>query len=145
MLLLLEHEQRRPQDVVLEITEREAIRDMSRFSEVLARYRDCGFRFAIDDVGEGHSTLEMLAAASPEYVKLARSLMVAARRAGPRSAIRAVVAFARSAGGEVIAEGIESAEEARDIRALGVELGQGSHLGIPRLAPDAFRALPRAR
>jgi diguanylate cyclase (GGDEF)-like protein len=144
MQLLLEHEQRRPQDVVLEITEREAIRDMSRFSDVLARYRDCGFRFAIDDVGEGHSTLEMLAAASPEYIKLARSLMVAARRAGPRSAIRAVVAFARSAGGEVIAEGIETATEARDIRALGVELGQGAHLGIPRLAPDAFCALPRA-
>jgi diguanylate cyclase (GGDEF)-like protein len=138
MLLLLEHAGRRPEDVVLEITEREAVRDMARFSEVLALYRESGFRFAIDDVGEGHSTLEVLATASPEFIKLARSLMISAGRPGPRSAIHAVVAFARSAGAEVIAEGIETASEADNIRALGVELGQGTHLGRPQLAPQAF-------
>lgn len=144
MLLVLEHAERRPQEVVLEITEREAVRDMGRFAEVLALYRECGFRFAIDDVGEGHSTLEVLATASPEFIKLARSLMMAALRPGPRSAIRAVVAFAESAGSQVIAEGIETAVEARRIHALGVELGQGHHLGRPQLAPAAFSThLPR--
>jgi diguanylate cyclase (GGDEF)-like protein len=132
MLLLLEWAGRSPRDVVLEITEREAVPNMARFAEVLALHRAQGFRFAIDDVGEGHSTLEVLAAASPEFIKVARGLMVAAGDAGARSAIRALVAFAHSSGAEVIAEGIESEREGRLMLELGVELGQGFALGEPR-------------
>jgi diguanylate cyclase (GGDEF)-like protein len=132
MLLLLDYVGRSARDVVLEITEREAVPDMERFAEVLASHREHGFRFAIDDVGEGHSTLEVLAAAAPEYIKVARSMMIGARQAGARSAIRALVAFARSSGAEVIAEGIESEAERVLMLQLGVELGQGFALGQPR-------------
>jgi len=133
MLLLLEYAKRSPQDVVLEITEREAVSDMARFAEILALHRQHGFRFAIDDVGEGHSTLEVLAAASPEFIKVARGLMVAANDPGARSAIRALVAFARSSGAEVIAEGIESEAERALMMELGVDLGQGFALGEPQV------------
>src|SRR5207245_8246675 len=74
MLLLLRWAGRRPDEVVLEVSEREAVADMSRLRQVLADYRAEGFRFAVDDVGEGHSTLEVLAAAAPEFIKIARSL-----------------------------------------------------------------------
>jgi len=144
MMLLLEYAGRSPRDVVLEITEREAVPDMERFATVLAAHREQGFRFAIDDVGEGHSTLEVLAVAAPEFIKVARGLMVAAGDSGARSAIRALVAFARSSGAEVIAEGIETEAERVLMMSLGVELGQGFALGEPHELGDNLLTLPVA-
>jgi EAL domain-containing protein (putative c-di-GMP-specific phosphodiesterase class I) len=117
--------------VVLEITERETINDLVRLRYVLAAYREHGFRIALDDVGEGHSTLEVLATALPEYIKIARSLTMSTDRPGSTAAIRAAVAFARSTGTTVIAEGVESPGAARTMQALGVELGQGWYLAPP--------------
>ncbi|MFN2466397.1 MAG: EAL domain-containing protein [Candidatus Dormibacteria bacterium] len=148
MLLLLRWARRSPWDIVLEISEREAVADMARLKEVLAEYRDHGFRFAMDDVGEGHSTLEVLAAASPEYIKIARSLTLGAEQPGPRAATSALVAFATSAGATVIAEGIETPRDAEVMAELGVELGQGYGFGRPSaraeyLAPQSASAASR--
>jgi EAL domain-containing protein (putative c-di-GMP-specific phosphodiesterase class I) len=117
--------------VVLEITEREVVSDLNSFQEVLAAYRDRGFRFAMDDVGDGHSTLEVLAAGEPEFVKIARRLTASANLAGARAAVHAVTAFAASLGSEVIAEGIEHELEADLMSALGCHMGQGNALGRP--------------
>jgi diguanylate cyclase (GGDEF)-like protein len=136
MLLLLEACGRDAGDVVLEITERELVGDLSRLKMVVSSYRREGFRFAVDDVGEGHSTLEVLAATSPDFVKIARSLVVDAATAGPRAAIRAVVAFADEVGAYTIAEGIETSGTAQYMRQLGVHLGQGWFFGRPELPPD---------
>ena len=133
MLLVLEAVGRRPEEVVLEITERELVGDLGRLRQVVATYRQHGFRFAIDDVGEGHSTLEVLAATEPEFVKVARSLVIEAWNRGPQAAICAVVAFARSIDAQVIAEGIEDEGLATAMRHLGVELGQGYLFGRPAL------------
>jgi diguanylate cyclase (GGDEF)-like protein len=131
MLLVLQCNGRTPRDVVLEITERETITDLDRLHHVLERYREAGFRIAVDDVGEGRCTLEVLATAMPEYLKLARSLVLDADSRGPRAAIEAAVAFARSSGATVIAEGVESGREVERMRVLGVHAGQGWHLGHP--------------
>ena len=136
MLLLLRWAGRSPADTVLEITEREAVRDLERFAEVLASYRAHGFRFAIDDVGEGHSTLQVLATAVPEFVKVARSLVAAPAESGRGAALQAVVAFAASSGAVVIAEGIETEAEARRVRDTGIALGQGTWLGPPVAVPS---------
>jgi diguanylate cyclase (GGDEF)-like protein len=69
LLLLLSNAGRAPTTVVLEITEHERIRDYDILARVLASYRAEGIRFALDDVGEGHSTLELLAASSSEFLK----------------------------------------------------------------------------
>jgi diguanylate cyclase (GGDEF)-like protein len=143
MLLLLDYAGRSPRDVVLEITEREAVPNMGRFATVLRAHREHGFRFAIDDVGEGHSTLEVLAVAAPEFIKVARGLMVAANASGARAAICALVAFAQSSGAQVIAEGIESEDERQLMMQLGVELGQGFALGKPHDLGGGMR-VPRA-
>ncbi len=134
MLLLLKWGRWPAGDVVLEITERETINDLVRLRYVLAAYREHGFRIALDDVGEGHSTLEVLATAMPEYVKIARSLTMSTDRPGSTAAIQAAVAFARSTGTTVIAEGVETAGAARAMRALGVDLGQGWYLAPPAAA-----------
>jgi len=136
MLLLLRWCGRTPREVVLEITERETIIDLGRLREVLAVYRSEGFRIAVDDVGEGRCTLEVLAAAMPEFLKLAGSLVLDADSPGPRAAIEAAVAFARSSGATVIAEGVETLREMERMRALGVDAGQGWHLGRPAEGAD---------
>lgn len=136
MLLVMEAAGRDPRDVVLEITERELVGDLSRLKMVVSAYRREGFRFAVDDVGEGHSTLEVLAATAPDFVKIARSLVIDAASTGPRAAIRAVVAFAEESGASTIAEGIETESTAVYMRELGVHLGQGWLFGRPELPPS---------
>jgi len=135
MLLVLQACGREPQDVVLEITERELVGDLSRLKMVVSAYRREGFRFAVDDVGEGHSTLEVLAATTPDFVKIARSLVIEAASAGPRAAVRAVVAFAGEIGAYTIAEGIETQSTSDFMGRLGVHLGQGWLFGRPELPP----------
>lgn len=140
MLLLLRWAGRSPSEIVLEISEREVITDLERLSRVLADYRAEGFRFALDDVGDGHCTLEVLSAASAEYIKIARGLCGRWQEPGPGSAIHAVTTFAAHTGARVVAEGIDSGEMVETMLGLGIELGQGYHLGRPeRLAPAEGR------
>lgn len=130
MLLLLQWAGRAPEDVVLELTERETVLDLGRMAQVLADYRTEGFRFAVDDLGEGRSGMEVVAAALPDYIKVARRL-VRDQSMGNRALLQAAVAFARTTGASVIAEGIETTEDVERVRAAGISLGQGYLLGRP--------------
>ena len=122
--------------VVLEITEHERIRDYDVLARVLAAYRAEGIRFALDDVGEGHSTLELLAASASEFLKLGRSLTMTSTKVGSRAAMDATLAFARVSGAVVIAEGVENEFVADLMKAGGIRLGQGFGLGKPTMASD---------
>lgn len=144
MLLLLRWAKRRPESIVLEITEREAVHDIGRLVDVLAAYRAHGFRFALDDVGDGHSTFEVLAAAVPEFVKISNTLTSRAAELGPQSAIRALVAFATSSASEVVAEGLETDTGVQLMRRLGVSMGQGFAIGAPVDATDWRSSAPAA-
>lgn len=139
MLLVLEWSRIAPTRVVLEITEREAVRDVARFEEVVNAYRSEGFRFALDDVGEGHSTFELLAAAAPEFVKISGPL-VTRRTPAAESAVRGIVAFAAGSKASVIAEGLETGEDVERVLDLGITVGQGWALGRPR--PIAEHVVP---
>ena len=131
MLLLLRWARRSPEQTIIEITERDAVLDIQRFREVLRAYRAEGFRFALDDVGQGHSTFEVLAASTPEFIKISASFSEVGDHPGEHSATRAAVAFARDTGGTVIAEGLETEERVALAAELGVTLGQGWALGRP--------------
>jgi diguanylate cyclase (GGDEF)-like protein/PAS domain S-box-containing protein len=132
MLMLLRWVDRSATNCVLEISEREMINDLNRLRDVLADYRAHGFRFALDDVGEGHSTLEVLASANAEYIKVARSLSERVEQAGPGSAVRAIVTFAESSGAAIVAEGISDLSMVGVMRELGIDYGQGFALGRPK-------------
>jgi EAL domain-containing protein (putative c-di-GMP-specific phosphodiesterase class I) len=134
MALLASWGDRRPCEVVLEITDRAAVHDHGRLRDVVAEYRAEGFRFALDDVGDGHSTFEVLSAAGPEFVKVSRRLTSCAGEREAGAVMAALVAYAAISGAEVVAEGIESDEQAARLRAMGITLGQGSALGRPRAA-----------
>ena len=134
MVLLMRWAGRSPDTVIFEISERDPIANLDRLRGVLAAYRGQGFRFALDDVGEGHSTLEVLTTANPEYVKVARSLACKVEAPGPRSAVQALVTFADSSGAKLVAEGLETDEQIQRVLELGILLGQGYGIAPPRAA-----------
>ena len=131
LLLILEHTGVAAGRVVLEVSERDSVVDGRRLGAVLARYRATGLRIAVDDVGEGHSTLDLLTAAEPDFIKVAGALGRDVEDAGARAAVRAVVAFAAETGAQVIAEGMQHPALVDQVRDLGVTLGQGFVLGAP--------------
>ena len=131
MLMLLRWTGRLPSEVVLEISEREVIRNLARLRSVLAEYRRHGFRFALDDVGEGHSTLEVLEAAGAEFIKVARRLTEHADEPSSAGAVRAVVTFAEASGATLIAEGISDLRMVEGMQSFGIRYGQGFALGQP--------------
>src|SRR4029077_4311733 len=136
LLDLLRAAKRKPQTVVLDSTGREPIRDYEVLGRVLAAYRAEGIRFALDDVGEGHSTLELIAASRSEFLKLGRSVTMPSSRAGSRAVIDATMTCARVSGAVVIAEGVENEYAADLMKAVGVGLGQGFGLGKPTIASE---------
>jgi diguanylate cyclase (GGDEF)-like protein len=132
MLLLCTWARRDPRTVVLELSERDVVPELHRVRRVLADYRAAGFRFAVDDVGQGQTTLELLLAARPEFLKLAQPLVQAARaESTARSAVRALVAFAHDIGSVVVAEGVEDEADLALCMEMRIDLGQGWLFGRP--------------
>ena len=126
--------------VVLELTEHDAVEDYDRLSTALAPFRAAGLRLAIDDVGAGFSSLRHIVVTAPDIIKIDRS--IAAGVATDRvlaTLVGSLVTFAHGSGARVVAEGVETAEDAAELRALGVDHGQGWHFGRPG-PPEALPA-----
>lgn len=100
------------------------------------RLRANHVRFAVNDVGVGHSGLGQVAAARPEYLKLDRSIVRGIADDADRTRfMRSFAAFVRDTGCQVIAEGIESPEDLEAVRSSGIEFAQGFLLGRPSPVP----------
>jgi EAL domain-containing protein (putative c-di-GMP-specific phosphodiesterase class I) len=134
-----ENEVTHPERVVIEITERTAIKDYPKFRERLKIFRDRGFRFAVDDAGSGYAGLGSIANLEPDFIKLDISLINAIdTNFIKQNLVETMVKFANDHGAMVIAEGVERAEEFQAVKDLGVHLVQGfflhrpSHLPPPR-------------
>jgi diguanylate cyclase (GGDEF)-like protein len=138
-----------PQDVVVEVTERSGGRT-ERVIKRLKSLRAQGFKIAVDDVGTGNSGLEMLSKIDAEFVKLDRSIIVAAATEPPaRAVLMAMATFAHQTGAFVIAEGIEDEEILEFLRDINeehelasdaiIQGGQGFGLGRPsrELSPES--------
>jgi diguanylate cyclase (GGDEF)-like protein len=136
---------RSPEDIVVEVTERFGGRTASVI-KCLARLRAERFKIAVDDVGTGNSGLEMLRKIDAEFVKLDRSIVVAAAtEPGARAVLMAMATFAHQTGAFVIAEGIEDHDTLEFLRGIGqqeptsetiIQGGQGFHLGRPSSQPS---------
>jgi EAL domain-containing protein (putative c-di-GMP-specific phosphodiesterase class I)/GGDEF domain-containing protein len=115
-----------PSHIVLEITERTAIKDYPRFQGYLAELRERGYRFAVDDAGSGYAGLGSIANLAPDYIKLDISLISNIdTNFLKQNLVETMVGFAENQGAQVIAEGVERREEFETIRNLGVHLTQG--------------------
>jgi diguanylate cyclase (GGDEF)-like protein len=121
-----------PEALFLEITESVFIHDTNRALVVLDELKQAGVSLSLDDFGTGHSSLHYLHRFPIDIVKIAPEL-VSKVTVDPatRAVVGKVIELARLLDLAVIAEGVETAEELREIVALGAERCQGFYLARP--------------
>jgi EAL domain-containing protein (putative c-di-GMP-specific phosphodiesterase class I)/GGDEF domain-containing protein len=130
-----------PERVVIELTEDYPTFDFALVRESLALYRGMGFRVAIDDLGEGFSSLRLWSELKPEFVKADKHFVTGIScDAVKLQFLRAIQHIADASEAEVIAEGIETDEDFKLVRDLGIAFGQGFFIGRPEARPAS--ALP---
>lgn len=118
--------------VVLEITERAALDDIKEPQKCVRRLREMGYRIAIDDLGAGYSGLNSFAELEPDVVKLDMTLVRGVHLSNTKQKlVRSITALCRDMGIEVVAEGVETAEERDCVIALGCDLLQGYFFARP--------------
>ncbi|MDP8970153.1 MAG: EAL domain-containing protein [Actinomycetota bacterium] len=118
--------------VVLEITEHHIIDRYDQLEAALAGLRRRGLRIAVDDAGAGYASFRHILRLRPDLIKLDMTLTRDIDRDRPRRALAsALISFARDTGSAIVAEGVETAEELRTVRLLGVTAAQGYHVGRP--------------
>lgn len=122
-----------PHHLWLEVTEGVAIDDDAL--RTLESLRDRGFRIALDDFGTGYSSLHAIGRLPIDIVKIDRSFVAGLADRSARALVAAVVSIADAHGLEIVAEGIETEEQAARLSALGCRWGQGYLFG--RAAPAA--------
>lgn len=126
-----------PGQVIVELTERDAVRDVDRLRRVLGRLQATGVRLAADDVGAGNAGLRLLSQIHFDIVKLDLSLVQeGARRETSLEVVRSLADLAARWGAMVIAEGVETPAQLHLIRTLPVGAAQGYLLGRPATVPD---------
>lgn len=120
----------------LEITESLMLDDHPAVQDTLAGLRALGARIAIDDFGTGHSALGYLDRFRVDTLKIDRSFTARLAEDGrKRELVRAFLAVAHALGIEVVAEGVETEEQAGILATFGCSIGQGYFYGRP--APAA--------
>ena len=124
------------ESVIIEVTEHAAIADYPLFNSSVARLRFRGLRYAVDDAGAGFSTFSHILSTKPDVVKLDMSLIRDVDRdLGRRALLHGLIYFIEQINATVVAEGVETAEEAEALRRLGVHCAQGYYFGRPGEAP----------
>ncbi|MCZ6602211.1 MAG: diguanylate cyclase [Planctomycetota bacterium] len=120
-------------EIILEISEKEALIDIEHHLEVSQKWRRRGFKFAFDDFGVGFISLPFLADLEPEYIKLDRlTILQAAASDEFREFLNHVVKGLRQYARQgIVAEGIESEEELLVAKQIGIHLVQGYLFGKP--------------
>ena len=134
LLEILARYQISPGRVIVELTEREAVTDLDRLRRNVAALQHAGVRIAADDVGAGNAGLRLLSQVRFDIVKIDLSLVQdGAQHDSSRAVVRSLMDLASRQGAVAIAEGVETAEQLRSLRELGVTTGQGYLLGRPGL------------
>jgi len=135
-----------PSQVVIELTEQSPTEDFSLLYTALHHYRAMGFSIALDDLGAGYSSLRLWSELRPDYVKIDRHFIDGIHQdAVKREFVGSILQMAKASRAQVIAEGIELAEELTVLAEMGVDLLQGYLLSRPQEVPprDARSLLPK--
>lgn len=123
--------------IVIEIVESHQIDDVDHLRKIVDYYRSVGFRVALDDFGTGFNNLDMYIALDPDFVKLDKSLTMNLTDNDPRlGMVKGIVRTAHTSDITVIAEGIETANNARVVSDCGVDRMQGYFFGRPASVED---------
>ena len=121
--------------LVFETAERNRYTNIDLAAAQLTKLRGAGVRIAIDDVGDGYSSLRVATSFKPDVLKLAGDLINALPSSEATAIIRAVVDLAHRTGAWVVAEGVETEAQAKALRTLEVDWAQGILFGPPEARP----------
>jgi diguanylate cyclase (GGDEF)-like protein/PAS domain S-box-containing protein len=131
-----------PQIITLEITERNIAKEGEINNDVIAELASLGVGLSLDDFGTGYSTLGALKRLPIHSVKVDKSFVEGIPDdADSRAIVHAMLAVARHFRLKVVAEGIETAEQAEYLRALGCEYAQGYFYWRPLAAATILECL----
>jgi diguanylate cyclase (GGDEF)-like protein len=147
--LILAKEQVPKGTLKLEITESLVMENPERAVEILTWLKTYGASLALDDFGTGYCSLSYLHRFPCDTIKIDKSLV---RDSGLNGAtpviLRSIVALSHELGKEVVAEGVETAEDAAYLRSIGCEYAQGFYYGepmTPKEVDDLLSALATHR
>lgn len=128
-----------PRQLEIEITESSMMKDITQSFELLERIKTMGVGLAIDDFGTGYSSLAYLQRLDVHRLKIDMSFVRdMASNIGNASIVEAIIALGHSLRLEVIAEGVETLEQARKLRALHCDAVQGYLIGKPMPADQVI-------
>ncbi len=125
-----------PKNIIFEVVETESVKDKAHLIKILDFYKKEGFSIALDDVGEGYSSLNMLVDIHPDIIKVDRNIITNIDKDKlKQSTYKALCTLARENGIAVLAEGVETKEELATIEDIGVDFVQGYYFGKPNAEP----------
>ena len=132
-------------ELELELTERVLLDDTARVQVALSRLSALGVSLSLDDFGTGYSSLAYLARFRLDTLKIDRSfvLQIEHNERG-RNLAAAIVAMGASLGMEVVAEGVETAQQAAILQEMGCHYLQGYHIARPMAAPALAETMAMA-
>jgi diguanylate cyclase (GGDEF)-like protein len=121
-----------PDNIIFEITEREAIKNISLFVQTVQNYKDQNYMIAIDDAGAGYSGLNLISDIRPHFIKLDMNLVRDVDKNNTKqSLLKSLCEFATLTNTLLIAEGIETERELVKLIELGIHYGQGYFIQRP--------------
>ena len=126
----------KPENVIIELSEKYPIEDAAVLQNALLHYRDLGFRIAVDDLGAGYAGLKLWSEVKPDFVKI-DYYFINQLHLDPikREFVKSILTLADKINAKVIAEGIETIEEFEQLQALGICFGQGYLFARPAPFP----------
>ncbi|GAB2498648.1 hypothetical protein GCM10008929_19070 [Alkalibacterium psychrotolerans] len=121
---------------VFEVVETEKIADTVHLKSILNYYQTHGFSYALDDVGAGYNTLDLLSDLKPPYVKLDMEYVQGVSTSTERQKVAlAFLEKAKEYGAITLAEGVENSEDFTWLKSNGYQLFQGYYFGRPEPEP----------
>lgn len=122
--------------IVIELTERELLDDLSATRSMLQPFLDFGIRLALDDFGSGYSSYKYLADLPFSFLKIEGSLIRRVTEPRVRTIVQGIQRTAADLGLVTLAEYVENEQIAEIARDIGIDWGQGYHFGKPVLLQE---------
>jgi EAL domain-containing protein (putative c-di-GMP-specific phosphodiesterase class I) len=131
--------------LALDITETVLIGASEHNAQALEALKKMGIRLSLDDFGTGYSSLSYLKRLPVDRVKVDRSFVKGlGGNATDTAVVRMIIELCHTLGVEVLAEGVETSEQAALLRDMGCDLGQGYYFARPLLGEELAKRLPKA-
>lgn len=125
-----------PENIIFEVTESDEIHDTGQLIKILDFYRRAGFRVALDDLGAGYGSLNLLTDLRPDFVKLDMNLVRGVEEDPYKATIATkLLDLAQDLGVQTIAEGVETEEQYLWLAQHGADYVQGYYFSRPGSPP----------